>query len=152
MKKILLFSIMAIMSVMVSAQIKVESPHPDLNIQVRRAVESSGTVVVDMVITNFGKEEPIKFCLGNLTESVAYDDEGNEYKSMLMGNPNRQLGLFQEITFPQDVPIKVRLQIDEVDAYATKFSIIKIVAESYKAMNLSKKKPIVIRNLEFVKN
>lgn len=136
------------------AQHSVSSPHPDLNIKITRAAEASGVLVVDMVITNLGKESKVRLGRENCGNagSSAYDDEGNSY--LQMQNAKITIGLqtvgLEEgtfITFPQDIPLKVRLQIEKIDPKATKMSLIKIYTDS-DALGI-KDKYIQIRNLEF---
>lgn len=159
MKKIFLAAIVALITVFgANAQVKIQSPHPDLDVKVTRCAYASGTVVIDMVITNFGTEEKISF-LGSSSNAAttAYDDEGNQYtqnnSKISVGLVSQGLTTYcQDIILPQDVPLKFRMQITKVSDVATKFPIVKLVAESSRGvMGLSRDKPIVIRNLEWVK-
>ena len=140
------------------AQHRIESPHPDLSVKISRCVEASGTVVVDMVMTNLGKDDIIRFGFTPLMGPFeAYDDEGNVYKTT---NTKISFGLvslglsddgFVDITFPQDIALKVRLQVEKVDKNASKFSLIKMPVSSVSSnrpLALSDKL-IQIRNLEF---
>lgn len=136
------------------AQHSVSSPHPDLNIKITRAAEASGVLVVDMLITNMGKECSVTFFTDDSeNRTAAYDDDGNSYLSH--ANAKFKMGLQSValnswpaiITFPQDIPLKVRLQIEKIDPKATKMSLIKILMRS-DDLGL-RDKFIQIRNLEF---
>ncbi len=156
MKKFLLLIVVAMAAIFnTNAQIKVESPHPDLDIQVKRCANSSGTVVIDMIITNFGQEETLRF-YGSSSGGTAYDDDGNQYTS---SNSRISLGLLSigldpdrpYVTLPQDIPMKFRIEVQKVKPNATKFMLLKIPVESSGAMALKKEKPIQFRNVEWAK-
>ncbi len=160
MKKLFLTAIAVVLAVFsANAQVKIESPHPDLDIKITRCAYASGTVVVDMVITNFGAEEQIT--IGNAHYSdhphiEAYDDEGNFYAKWVsdikVGVPN--VGLRSGnygLTLPQDIPLKFRVEFSGISDYANKFALVKIPMMSRGAMSLSDKKPVIIRNIEWEK-
>jgi len=153
MKKIILVSVVMLMALAGKAQHRVDTPHPDLKVEVKRAVVSNGIAVIDLLITNFGAEEVICFRSenGNDCLSLAYDDEGNQY-CMLLGTPNKALTDYKiDVAFPPNIPLKFRLQINKLDSLASKFSLIKIVADSRGPMGLKWEKPITIHNLELTK-
>lgn len=156
MKKLLLAAVAVMMTVLsANAQVKIESPHPDLDVKVTRCAYASGTVVIDMLITNFGAEEKVAF-RGSDYDSTAYDDEGNQYNKI---NSKISIGLASQtlsnkmviLPLPQDIPLKFRMQITNVSEAATKFPLVKICTSSKGALDLNVEKPIVIRNLEWVK-
>ncbi|MFI3278044.1 MAG: hypothetical protein SNH13_03995 [Rikenellaceae bacterium] len=136
----------------VNAQVKIESPHPDLGIKVTRCAYANGTVVIDMLITNFGTEERI---ISSFRQVSAYDDEGNMYNGSTskieMGVTNTGLDNGFDVVFPQDVPLKFRLQIDKISVNASKFALLKFGVESHGSMSLKTDKPIQFRNLEWAK-
>lgn len=153
MKRLLLVAVAVVVAAFsVNAQVKISSPHPDLNIKVTRCAYSSGTVVIDMIITNYGSEERL---WGTRSEVVAYDDEGNLYNSNVsrisMGVTNTGLSTTFNADFPQDIPLKFRLQLDKISANASKFSLLKFGLESRGSMSLRYDKPTQFRNLEWVK-
>ncbi len=160
MKKIKL-AIVAIMMVVfsASAQVKIESPHPDFGVKVTRCVNTSGTVIIDMVITNYGVDEEVRFMdvkPGNHSATFAYDDEGYSYSAndteILFGTPNKPLrGGWVKETFPQDIPIKYRVQFSGINANASKFTMVKIGISSGGPLSLDVDKPLIIRNLEWAK-
>ncbi len=158
MKKLLLAAVAALITAFsANAQVKIESPHPDLDVKITRCAYASGAVVIDMVVTNFGSDEEIRFHgTSSPSAAAAYDDDGNVYK--YGGNTHISLGLISEglgfsptIILPQDIPLKFRVQLEHIQTNATKFILLKIPVESDGAMDLSFERPIVIRNLEWVK-
>ncbi len=160
MKKIHLAVIAIIMTVFsANAQVKIESPHPDLDVKITRCAYTSGTVIIDLVITNFGIEDEICFMTvkpGNHSATFMYDDEGNSYSAndteILFGTPNKQLkGGWVRNSFPQDIPIKYRVQFDGINSNASKFTLVKIGLSSNGPLSLNVDKPLIIRNLEWVK-
>ncbi|MFI3258626.1 MAG: hypothetical protein R3Y16_00855 [Rikenellaceae bacterium] len=138
--------------VCVNAQTKIEPQHPDFNFKITRCAQANGTVVIDVVITNYGAEESIYIDRNNIS---AYDDEGNIYtrgnSGILMGATNMGLNDYSKIVFPQDIPIKFRIQLDKINTNASKFALLKLGFESKGAMALDPKKPLQIRNLEWNK-
>jgi len=153
MKNLFIVVIALLMSIGVNAQHKITSPHPDLSIKVSRCVEANGTVILDLMITNLGNEEEIRFW-GNATSpgTIAYDDEGNIYDSTIsVGSPSKSLsGNRTYIVFPTDVPIKFRIQIDKVDPNATKIAVLKLKTSSSGAMGLDQNKHVIqLQNIEF---
>ncbi len=157
MKKLLLAAVAALITAFsANAQVKIESPHPDLDVKITRCAYASGAVVIDMVVTNFGSDEEIRFHgTSSPSAAAAYDDDGNVYK---YGNTDISLGLVSEglgfsprIVLPQDIPLKFRVQVTKIHNNATKFALLKIPVNSDGAMDLSDERPIFIRNLEWVK-
>lgn len=155
MKKLLLLVVAVAATIFsANAQVKIESPHPDLDIQITRCAYASGTVVIDMVITNYGSDQTFTFqgAGRNATLTTAYDDEGNQYTG---SNSRIQVGLTSQglssylshCDLPQDVPMKFRVQIEKVNNQAAMFKLLKI--GFYQKVGDSK--PIVIRNLEWTK-
>ncbi len=153
MKRILLATITTlVVALSANAQVKIQSPHPDLDVKITRCANANGTVVVDMVITNFGIDEEIR-----LEESwiKMYDDEGNSYDNenskIRFGFPNKEIVWRGKFAFPQDIPLKFRIQFGDISNHASSFSLIKMGISSNGAMGLSEDKPLLIRNLEWVK-
>lgn len=162
MKKILLAVVAVMMTALsVNAQVKIESPHPDLDVKIKRCTYASGTVIIDMLITNFGPDATVVFTntsTSNRGVVVAYDDEGGAYS--YDGNDELKMGISSgglkrvfnnKFSFPQDIPLKLRVQFPKIDANASKFTMLKIPVESSGEMSISRGSAIVIRNLEWVK-
>ncbi len=163
MKKLLLAAIAAMITAFsANAQVKIESPHPDLDVKITRCAYANGIVVIDMLITNFGVNEDVRFSGTSSHRSyktTAYDDDGNQYgygnTDVSAGFTNEKLynGMFGSGgVFPQDIPLKFRFQITNINPNATKFTLLSIPVESNGAMNLrSEESRLIIRNLEWVK-
>lgn len=156
--KRLFFIIMATFAISLSAnaQVKIETPHPDLGVKISRCAYANGTVVIDMVITNFGQDEMVQFYTSSTVAYLtAYDDEGNMYtpqnSKMQLGIISQGLKGFSEFVLPSEVPLKFRVELQNISTKATKLSLIKMPIESNGAMALKMQKPLVIKNLEWVK-
>ncbi len=156
--KRVVFSVLAILMAVVSAnaQVKIESPHPDLDIQVKRCAMASGTVVIDLMVTNYVEEEIVTFLGSYNDRSTAYDDEGNKYaneeSSIKVWFSGESLtNRYHRVVLPSEVPIKARIQIDKVSPQASKLLLLKLGVESKGAMALNVSKPIQIRNLQWSK-
>lgn len=145
--------LLSTMAFSAKAQVQVQSPHPDLSIKVTRCAMANDIVIIDMVMTNFGKDVKTDIRVNNIS---AYDDEGNSYT---MKSAKIKWGLISEginngnFTLPREIPLKFRLQIEGVDSNASKFVLLKfpIFDSSNNAMGIGKSNPIQIRNLEWVK-
>lgn len=156
MKKLFL-AVAALMVTVFSAeaQVRLESPHPDFEVKITRCAYASGTVIIDMVMTNYGNEDAIK--LGD-RDIFAYDDEGNSYNvdnmKILYGPPNKPLEASRygiEFRLPQDIPLKYRVQLEGVSTNASRFSLLTLGFTSNGILALSHEKPLKIRNLEWAK-
>ncbi|MFR9540011.1 MAG: hypothetical protein SNI49_07620 [Rikenellaceae bacterium] len=156
MKKLLLAAVAVLVTTFsANAQVKIESPHPDLDIKITRCAYASGTVVIDMVLTNFGADTNFD-ARGSFVS--AYDDEGNAYTNdnmkIKLGLTSQPMAGSKNFVLPQDVPLKFRLQLEGISANASKFALVKFPPHyggSDNNMGLDTKKPIAIRNLEWVK-
>ncbi|MFR9546431.1 MAG: hypothetical protein SNJ29_12765 [Rikenellaceae bacterium] len=153
MKKLLLALFAVAMTALnVNAQTSVESPHSDLSVKVMSCSYTSGTVVIDMLLTNLG--EDMEFDTRG-SGVIAYDDQGNAYNSksskVLVGIANQSLKISAKYLLPQDVPVKFRIQLDNVSADASKFSIFKFAPHyssyDHNHMEINKDSYIVFRNL-----
>ncbi len=157
MKKLFLAVIAAMITAFsANAQVKIESPHPDLEVKISRCSVAGGKVVIDMVLTNYGSDANL--CAIN-SHVTAYDDEGNTYDrkntSIVLGPTSHELKVSNKYTLPQDVPLKFRIQIDGISADASKLALLKFAPNSVRtadsSMNLDWDDYVVIRNLEWAK-
>ena len=117
---------------------KIVSPHPDLQIQFKRCAASASTVIIDLVMTWYGDDTQIR--LGgqgsNKNITMAYDDHGKQYDCYSLGvsiagsNYGYSMGVTE--LFPMDVPMKVRLQIENVSESVLEFKriLIKVVVKT----------------------
>ena len=130
---------------------KIVSPHPDLQIQFKRCAASASTVIIDLVMTWYGDDTQIR--LGgqgsNKNITMAYDDHGKQYDcyslgvSIAGGNYGYSMGVTE--LFPMDVPMKVRLQIENVSESVLEFKRILIKAGS-------QNDPITLYNVPITRN
>lgn len=110
---------------------QIVSPHPDLEIQFKRCAASSSTVVIDLVMINYGEDETLH--LGgsgsNKNETLAYDDNGKQYDyrhfTTSIGSGDFDAYGVSAL-FPTEVPIKIRIQISDVSRTAESFKRIHI--------------------------
>lgn len=131
---------------------KMTTHHPDFKVKVKRCEVSGKTCVIDMLFENVGSED-VTITAGQLLGAIAYDDEANQY--VLTQNDNTikiSLGKTADwawcdnITLMQEVPIKVRVQIENVSSAATMFRRLQINIESH-AWSLNGSKPLTFYNL-----
>ncbi len=135
-------------------QLKIVSPHPDLNIQVKSCEYSKSTVELDLILTNNGAEETVTF-YGTNAGSTAYDNEANQYSKgsskITSGPTGGKISTTSKIVLPRNVPVKYRVEIDKVDKSATSFKLLKLYVSSNGRMSLSKNDPIEIYNVSWGK-
>ncbi|MDY3070335.1 MAG: hypothetical protein SOR57_11955 [Parabacteroides sp.] len=114
------------------AGFKIVSPHPDLDIQFKRCAASASTVVIDLVMTWYGDDAQIY--LGGEgyknNTTIAYDDNGKQYSyrqiPISVGGKDWDIYGFNSTLFPTDVPIKVRLEIQDVSESVQEFKRLQI--------------------------
>lgn len=113
---------------------KIVSPHPDLDIKFKRCAASASTVVIDLVMTWYGDDAQIR--LGgkgsNKNITMAYDDQGKQYDCYSLGvsiaGGNFEYSMGATELFPMEVPMKVRIQIENVSESVQVFKRILIKA------------------------
>lgn len=151
MKRIVLQLIIALMTVIsANAQVKVSSAHSNLEVKVRGCKLEDDVITLNLLITNFGKSAPIKFwTAGMMPENYVVDDEGNRYdgKNMGIGTPDIEPQSLYQSEFPSEIPIKIILTVNGVDANASELKMVSFVMEGYGV-----KKPITIRNIPIDKD
>ena len=106
---------------------QIVSPHPDLEIQFKRCAASASTVVIDLVMTWYGDDA--KIYLGGegngKNATMAYDDKGKHYTyrqiPISVGGGSWSIYGYDATLFPTDVPIKVRLEIQNVSESVQEF-------------------------------
>ncbi len=120
-----------------SAQPKIirEDFYSDVEVAFKRCVATGNSAIIDLVFTNYtGKaisprleyNEP---CNGNKT--LLYDDEGNVYKwsnmSITFGGEKDLYGSGDIVALlPTEVPVAMRIKINNVNEYATEFSTLRL--------------------------
>ncbi|MFR9540008.1 MAG: hypothetical protein SNI49_07605 [Rikenellaceae bacterium] len=163
MKKILLLTTLALtLSFSVSAQVKIQAPHPDLEVKIQSCKYSNGSVYLGLLITNYGSTEDISFLGSQDTpQSIAakaYDNEGFIYTNKTStisigvadGSQNAR-GEYKGYSIPTNQPTLVNVVITKVCSFATKFERLDLPLKSSGSMKLSEKYPMRIYNLEWVK-
>lgn len=103
---------------------KIVSPHPDIEIQFKRCIISGSTVILDMIITNYGKDATIQ--LGGSSYTQVYDDMGNQYDKTSVSIADGEMRDWQSALFPTEVPLKFRMQISDVNPEASMFKRINL--------------------------
>lgn len=103
---------------------QIVSPHPDLNVQITRCKGTGSTVLIDFLLTFEGDDKQINFN----NNTIAFDDLGNQYRASDIWGGNENVNRYASTLLPSDVPIKCRMQIDNVKSNATLFKRINIYA------------------------
>lgn len=113
------------------AGFQIVSPHPDLDIQFKRCAASASTVIIDLIMTNYGDDAT--FYLGgsggDKNTTLAYDDNGKQYNYRYIATSigSGDFDIYSSAAlFPTDVPIKVRIKISDVSGSAESFKRIHI--------------------------
>lgn len=124
-----------------SSEFQIVSPHPDIDIQFKRCVISGSTAIIDMIITNYGKDATIQ--LGGYSNKV-FDDEGNQYPNTRTSIADGEMQDWDQALFPTDVPLKFRLEIYNV---SSKAEIFKRINLNIYSESISFSKPIILTNV-----
>ena len=141
MKRFFLSAVMLLMlSLIVNAQIKTSRQYIpiDIDIKVKRCVVSGAQGYIDLVFTNhtgaFVKDVMVQSsetCLSKNNETIVYDDEGNVYRYTYKGGIYNiifggESGQYNMVNLPEDVPVKMRIELENVSEYATEFTMLNI--------------------------
>lgn len=140
MKKLVLLSLSLLMSVTAFAQVKVNVDNPEVSIQFKRCIATGNIAYLDFImINNSGKEMALDLKMWSKDAIRAYDDEGNGYTSYdgdrviksidFAGHRFTFYESDRRYVFPTEVPIKGRIEIRDVDEYATSF--LKVIVDVY---------------------
>lgn len=91
---------------------KIQSPLPDLAVQVQRCMASSSKVIIDLMVTNYSGDTTIDFYPYN---NIVIDDQGQQYgMQVCVANGEWHSATSAAALFPTDVPIKVSIQISDI--------------------------------------
>ena len=116
MKKIILLVIASLITFAASAQVKINSGDPYIDLKYKRTIVSGSTVIIDFLMTNLSRGE-IEACLYNFV-NLSFTDDGNVYGNQNfkidIGNSGKETGVFSP-----EIPLKVRLTLTNIDEYAT---------------------------------
>ena len=147
MKKILLFALLSWLPLAVAhAQIPGKSSDPNLEVSIKRVTDmGNGTFRLNLFVTNHGKEDLNKVFIdainyNNDQRTQAYDDEGNTYgiNSFVFtyaGESRRYRNINQitQMVLPKEVPVKVIIDILDVDEFATELLRFDLILSPYPA-------------------
>ena len=153
MKKILITIIITfgiiLPSIAQTSGMKIVTGNPDFKIKITRCEASGKTVVIDMIWENISSQD-VKIGIyadwDNMT--FAWDDEGNKFagrdiSASIANGPLK--GLCEDI-LPAEIPIRVKLKIENVPESATMFRRIDLTVRCDK-WGLDHTKPVRITNL-----
>ena len=122
MKRTVLIAFAMLITFIASAQVKINSGDPYIDLQYKRTVVSGNTVMVDFLMTNLSKSE-IEACLYSFINLSFTDDEGNMYDSQHfkidIGSSGENTGIFTP-----EIPLKVRFILTDIDEFATSITSI----------------------------
>ena len=124
------------------SNIKITSPHPDIEIKYKNCVMAGSIAILDLVITNNGKDAQIQ--LGGSSYTRVYDDSGNQYTETYVSIADGEMKNWDSILFPTEVPLKFRMQIAGVSSKATLFKRINLNIYS---KTLNNTEPIILPNI-----
>ncbi len=132
---------------------KIVTNHPDLKIKITRCIVNGRTCVIDMIFTNVGDRDlkEVFFYSGYNGTTTAFDDEGNQYsKNILFGVASKGVEASVNVLLPSNVPLKMRMQIDDVPESATQF--LRINLNIYCTQLNLRDKPITITNVPITRD
>ena len=134
MKRLFLLVVAALFVAMGYAQ-TVKSTVPDVDVKFKRCIASGNTAYIDLLITNWTNKEISAMCVGQENMSgythfytAAYDDEGNVYKygGNLKITISGEDSLYHHFSLPCEIPVKIRVYINNLSKYAREFSMLKV--------------------------
>lgn len=144
MKKLVLFlTAIAVGCFCVQAQ-TVTFTNPDIKVEFKRCICSGRTMYVDFVMTNWsGKDmtgrrtdKENMYSYADAYFTAAFDDEGNVYKPAY-GITSVRIGaeVFRgmdggSFALPSEIPVKIRVNLTDVDEFATEISLLKLTFRS----------------------
>lgn len=151
MKRFILFIFMLLSISEATAQVRIVSPLPDLNIRITQCKLNNTSLILDFVVVNQEKDRSFAM-VSYWNGTYAIDDEGNKYFShnreeeiITIGLPNDPETDFN-CNYPTDVPIKIRMIVNNVDPMAASLAIVSI------STNLGSNKNIVFKNVPINKD
>lgn len=163
MKKAIFSVLMLLMlSLVANAQIKTSRQYTfiDLDIKVKRCVVSGTQGYIDLVFTNNTGKHMSNVWVNNYsslvdrTTTAAYDDEGNVY--YYHSNKNHNIyqitfgggtGLYNSVDLPEDLPVKMRIDIQNISEYATEFTMLNLVLYNVSSVGLDGVGTVTFRNI-----
>lgn len=155
MKKISFLMFFLCSVLLVTAQTKIITGHPDFQVKVTRCVATGTTVILDMLFTNVSETDVEEWGIysgfyGDFT--TVYDSEGNSYDnykgnylSFKVGNSN-YTNAFRNQKMLSDVPVKVSLKIMGVPETVESLTRVDLVMY-IPAFDIGGKTPVKIKNI-----
>ena len=163
MKKNIFSVLMLLMlSLVANAQIKTSRQYTsiDLDIKVKRCVVSGTQGYIDLVFTNNTGKHMSNVAVNNYsslvdrTTTAAYDDEGNVY--YYYSNKNHNIyqitfgggtGLYNNVDLPEDLPVKMRIDLQNISEYATEFTMLNLVLYNVSSVGFDGVGTVTFRNI-----
>lgn len=149
-RSILLFLLLTLVILPVSAQSSVDTGNPSIDLSVKRCFASGNTAYLDMVFT---ARTDIKAIVihnqGGNYSTIFYDDEGKRYSgygNLLFEIDDRQDPYHGYLEVARDIPRKVRVIVSNLDKYAAEFPLI-TMNYSTETRTGSKLNTLTIKNL-----
>jgi hypothetical protein len=163
-KTILSVFMLIVLSLSVDAQIKVSRQYTpiDLDIKVKRCVVSGTQGYIDLVFTNYTGTQlsgvwvwnNYSLCDIERSTTAAYDDEGNVYYYENSKNKNiYQItfgggkGFYNSTDLPEEVPVKMRIDLKNISEYATEFTMLNLVLGHVSSVDPDGVGTITFRNI-----
>lgn len=141
-------------------QTKVSSGSPNLEVQVKRAIENGTDVFVDLLITSTGSMKFLEINTHSTASATGgagagccfYDDEGRMYQSgsestMLFDIDGKRSYWFPRLYLERGVARKMRIIVKDVDEYATSFTTVRVRYFPDGSPSSADEGVIVIKNL-----
>lgn len=146
MKRILLLSLLALLSISALAQPKITCSVMDLSVSVKRCFAKGDIAYADLLLTNKSNKDMTFF----VAPQRATDDEGCSYvngvHTILYLIINGSNELYYKYFIPAEGFIRVRVAIKDLDEYATAFQYLSLITDPA-GYNSNSGKTVVIRNL-----
>ena len=139
------------------APLKIVTNHPDFKIKIDRCAASGKTVVIDMIFSNQGADDVDDIAVITNFEGYqceAYDNEGNVYSrsiSAYVKGKTTQYGNTEYFSLIPDVPMKVRITIEDFSETAEKIARLRLRVDCNK-WKIGRGKLVVIRNIPITRD
>ena len=139
------------------APLKIVTNHPDFKIKIERCAASGKTVVIDMLFSNEGTDDADGVSVVTNFEGrqcEAYDSEGNVYRQSISAYAkglSDQYGNVKNFSLIPDVPMKIRITIDEFSETAEKIARLRLRVDCRK-WKIGSGKLVEIRNVPITRD
>ena len=127
-RSFLLFLLLTLVTLPVSAQPSIDPGSPSIDLAVKRCFVSGNTAYLDMVFTaKIDIKAIVIHNQGGNYSTVFYDDEGKRYSGygkVLFEIDDRQDPYHGYLEVSRDIPRKVRVVVPNLDRFAAEFPLI----------------------------